>query len=160
MTGVLQKLLSVLRGPWGGRDLGWLLQEAVTPPPPGESSQGTFPALFSAGRSGLRQEHQYQLGGGRMELSPAEKALGVLEGAALCSRSTESQLHPGGIRSSVASRAREGICSSALCWDTSPAALRPDGECSAQEGHGAVGARPEKGHKEDLRDRHGEMVSN
>ena len=46
----------------------------------------------------------------------------------------------------------EGICPSALCCETSPGALRPDGECSAQERHGAAGAHPEEGHQNDLRD--------
>jgi len=38
----------------------------------------------------------------------------------------------------VASRVREGICPSALCCETSPGALRPDGECSVQERYGAL----------------------
>ena len=58
----------------------------------------------------------------------------------------------GCIQSSVASRVREGICPSALCCETSPGALRPDGECSVQERHGAVGERPEEGHRNEPRD--------
>ena len=46
---------------------------------------------------------------------------------------------------------REGICPSALCCETSPGALHPGGECSAQERHRAVGACPEEGHKNDPR---------
>ena len=36
------------------------------------------------------------------------------------------------------------LCS---CWETSPGALRLDGECSVQERHGAVGEHPEEGTK-------------
>ena len=49
-------------------------------------------------------------------------------------------------------RLREEICPSALCCETSPGAQRSDGECSAQERHGAVGAHPEEGRRNDLRD--------
>jgi len=56
------------------------------------------------------------------------------------------------MQSSVASRAREGICSFALCCETSPGALRPDAESSVQERHGAVGVPPEEDHRNDARD--------
>ena len=70
-----------------------------------------------------------------------------------CRCSSESQLDPGHIQSSTASRLREAICPSALCCETSPGVLRSDGECSAQDRHRAVGAHPEEGHKNDLMER-------
>jgi len=42
-----------------------------------------------------------------------------------------------------------GSCPSALRWDTSPGAPRPQVECSAQERRGPVGVRPEEGHRND-----------
>ena len=71
---------------------------------------------------------------------------------ALCPHSPESQLDLGYIQSSAASRARERICPSALCCETSSGVLRPDGECSAQERHGAVAEHSEEGHRNDMRD--------
>ena len=53
----------------------------------------------------------------------------------------------GCIQSSAATRVRERICPSAVCCETSPAVLHPDGECSVQERHGPVGAQPERGHE-------------
>jgi len=53
----------------------------------------------------------------------------------------------GCIQSSVASRVREGICPSALCYEASPGALRPDRESSVQERCGSAGVHPEEGHK-------------
>jgi len=47
---------------------------------------------------------------------------------------------------------REGVCHSALCWDTSPGTLHPDGESSARERHRPVGVHAEEGHKSDPRD--------
>uniref|UniRef100_A0A669QC44 AIG1-type G domain-containing protein n=1 Tax=Phasianus colchicus TaxID=9054 RepID=A0A669QC44_PHACC len=44
-------------------------------------------------------------------------------------------------------REREGVCTSALCWETSPGVLCLDGECSVQERHGAVGEHTEEGTK-------------
>jgi len=38
-------------------------------------------------------------------------------------------------------------CPSALCCETSPGALHPDGESSAQERHGSVGVHPEESRK-------------
>ena len=58
----------------------------------------------------------------------------------------------GCIHSGEASKVREGICSSALCCETSAGALHPDEECSVQERHGAVGAHTGDGHKNDPRD--------
>jgi len=97
------------------------------------------------------------------EPSPAEKALGVLVGSsttrhhcALAAQRANCTLGASGAVWPVG----RGRGSAALLCAGTPHLQHPDGECSAQEGHGAVGARPEKGHKEDLRDRHGEMVSN
>lgn len=42
-----------------------------------------------------------------------------------------------------------GSCPSALRCDTSPGALRPQAECSAQQRRGPVGERPEEGRTKD-----------
>ena len=81
-----------------------------------------------------------------MKHSTAKKDLGywwVAAGhePAACPHSPESQPSPGCTQSSVASRAGRGSAP-LLCTVTSPGALRPGGECSAQERHGAVGVCP------------------
>ena len=50
-------------------------------------------------------------------------------------------------QSSAGSRAGRCSCPSAVRCDTSPGALRPQVESSGQERRGAVGARPEEGHR-------------
>jgi len=58
----------------------------------------------------------------------------------------------GCIKSSAASRSREVILP--LCsGETPPGILRAALELSAQKRYGAVGVGPEKGHKNDIRDR-------
>jgi len=101
--------------------------------------------------------YQYKLGDVRIEHSPADKNLGYWwmtagHEPALCPRGPGSQPDLGGIQSSTASSVGEGICPSALRCETSSGALRPYGESSAQDRHGADGVCPEEGHKNDLRD--------
>ena len=111
--------------------------------PPSAPSVSVCPcrdrAVTAGGSDGVRR------GWGRDERSGAGAPLPLPDG-----RSPESQLYPGCIQSSTASRAREGSAPQ-LCTETSPGAQSPDGESSAQEGRGAVGAHPE-GHRSDPRD--------
>jgi len=81
---------------------------------------------------------------------PKNGKLGMSQHCALAAQRANHIL--GCIQSIVASRVREGICPSALCCETSPGALCPDGECSVQERHGAVGEHPEEGHRNEPRD--------
>jgi len=62
----------------------------------------------------------------------------------VCPRNPESQLQLG-------SGVREGICPSALHYETPPGVLRPDVERSAQERRGPIGVHREEGHKNHLR---------
>ena len=98
---------------------------------------------------------QYKLRGGRMEPSPAEKALGVRVGSSTtrqhCALSAQRANCTLGAARAVWPAGRGRGSAALLCAGT-PHLQHPDGECSAQEGHGAVGAHPEKGHKKGLRD--------
>jgi len=95
-----------------------------------------------------------QIGDEGIESNPAEKDLGVLvyeklRVTWLCVL-TAQKANPvlGCMKRSMASRWREAIlplCSGA----TTSGILHPAWEPSAQEGHGAVGAGPEEGHKND-----------
>ncbi|KAK4819935.1 hypothetical protein QYF61_015556 [Mycteria americana] len=100
--------------------------------------------------------YQYRMGEERIENSPAEKDLGVLVDEKLdMSRqcvlaAQKSNRILGCIKSSVASRSREGILP--LCsGETSPAVLHPALEPSAQKRCGPVGVGPEERHKNDQR---------
>jgi len=91
-----------------------------------------------------------------IEHSPAEKGLGILVVSKL-DMSQQCALQPSQpARSWAASKAAwpagrgKGSCPSALHCDTSPGALRPQVECSAQKRCGPVGVCPEEGHRNDL----------
>ena len=101
---------------------------------------------------------QYKLGDVRIEHGPAEKGLGILtDGRLYMSQqytlTAQKANHiPGCMWSSAASRVKEGICPSALRWETSPGALRPCVESSVHKRHRPVGVHPEEGCKHDPRD--------
>jgi len=100
--------------------------------------------------------YQYKLMDVRIEYSPAEKDLGVPEDSrldisqqcAFCS--PESQLYPGLHQKKRGQQGEGGDAAFLLCTvETSSGVLRPDEESSVQGSHGAVGAHPEEGHKND-----------
>jgi len=103
-------------------------------------------------------QYQYRLGGQGTESSPVEKDLGVLvdekpmtQQCALAAQKANRIL--GCIKRSVGQQVEGGDSAPLLCsGETSPGVLRPALEPSAQEGHGPVGAGPDKGHKNDQRD--------
>jgi len=101
--------------------------------------------------------YHYRLGDAGIESSPAKKGLEVLVDEKLdkshqFALAAQKANHiPGCIKRSVASRLKKVILS--LCsGETPPGVQRPALEPPAQEGHGAVGAGPEEGHKDDQRD--------
>ncbi|KAK4827389.1 hypothetical protein QYF61_017794 [Mycteria americana] len=70
----------------------------------------------------------------------------------MCTRSPEGQLYPGLHQKKRGQQIGGGDSAPLLhSGETSPGVLRPAPESSAQEGHGAVEASPEKGHENDLR---------
>jgi len=104
-------------------------------------------------------KHKYRLGREWIESWSEEKEFGVLVDETLnvtqqhARAAQKANYILGHIKSSVASRAREGILPlySTLVRNP-PGVLCPALEPSAQEGHGAVGEGPEESHKSDQRD--------
>jgi len=100
--------------------------------------------------------YQHRLGDEGIESSPDKKDLGVLVDERLDRRqqcvlaAQRANRFLGCIKSSAASRSREGILP--LCsGETSPGVPRSALEPSAQERHGAVGVGPEEGYENDQR---------
>ena len=99
-------------------------------------------------------KHKYRLGREWIESTPEEKDLGVFADGKLnvtwqCALTAQKANHIlGSIKSSVASRSREGILPLWLhSGETPPGVLCPALEPPAQERHGVVGVGPEEGHK-------------
>ena len=71
----------------------------------------------------------------------------------MCPHSLEDQLYPGLLQRKRGQQGRGGDPAPLLCaGETSPGVLHPDLESSVQKRHRPVGACPEDGHKNDLRD--------
>ncbi|GAB0187207.1 hypothetical protein GRJ2_001186000 [Grus japonensis] len=101
-------------------------------------------------------KHNYRLGGEWIESSPEEKDLGVLVEEKLnmsrqCALAAQKAICIlGCIKRSVTSRSREVILP--LCsGETPPGILCPPPGSPVQDRHGAVGASPEEGYKDDQR---------
>jgi len=101
--------------------------------------------------------YQYRLGEEVIESSPAEKDLGVLVDEKLdmshqWAHSPEGQLYPGLHQKHRGQQVEGGDSAPLLCSaETPPGVLRPALEPPAQEQHGAFGAGPEDGHKNEQR---------
>jgi len=102
-------------------------------------------------------QYQYRLGDEWIESSPAGKDLGILvdeklNTSRLCAHSQESQSYPGLHQMKCGQQVEGGDSRPLLRFhETPPGVLNPALEPSAQERHGAVGASPEKGNKNDHR---------
>jgi len=70
----------------------------------------------------------------------------------MCARSPEGQPYPGLHQTQCGQQVEGGDSAPLLCFgETSPGVLHPALELSEQERHGAVGAGPEEGHRNDQR---------
>jgi len=98
--------------------------------------------------------HQYRLRDEGIESSPEEQDLRILAGEKLdiiqqCALTVQKANHiPGSHQEKHRQQVKGGDSAPLFCsGETSPGVLHPALEPSAQEGHGAVGAGPEEGHK-------------
>jgi len=99
-----------------------------------------------------------RLGRERVESSPEGEGLGgagwweTQHDPSVCTHSPEGQLYPGLHQEKCGQEVEGGDSAPLLCsGETPPGVLRPALEPPAQEGHGAVGGGPEKGHKNNPR---------
>ncbi|GAB0179235.1 triadin [Grus japonensis] len=107
---------------------------------------------------GGNPKHNYRLGGEWIESSPEEEDLGVLIDEKLnmsqqCTLAAQKAKPCPGVHQKKCDQQVEGGDPAPLLrsGETPPGVLCPALGCPVQEGHGAVGAGPEEGHKADWR---------
>ena len=101
---------------------------------------------FLFGRDNIIWEQSYQEGLGGTDISKAGRE------PTMCAHSPEGQPYPGLHQKQHGQQVERGDSALLRCsGETPPGVLNPALEPSAQERHGAVGAGPEEGHKNDQR---------